>query len=74
MADDLVETRERELKFDVSPDWVLPTVYSAGDDARGLEPVTLRLITTYYDTASRDLLAVGVTLRRRTGDADQGWH
>ncbi|KUJ52133.1 metal-binding protein [Streptomyces albus subsp. albus] len=36
------------------------------------DPVTLD--ATYYDTADRRLAADGVTLRRRTGGADQGWH
>lgn len=32
------------------------------------------LDATYYDTAARRLAADGITLRRRTGGGDEGWH
>ena len=31
-------------------------------------------VATYYDTPDLRLLAAGVTLRRRTGGVDEGWH
>ena len=34
---------------------------------------TVRLDSVYFDTADHDLLARGITLRCRTGDADNGW-
>ena len=34
---------------------------------------TIRLDSVYFDTADHDLLARGITLRCRTGDADNGW-
>ncbi|WP_250442613.1 CYTH and CHAD domain-containing protein [Actinotalea sp. C106] len=33
-----------------------------------------RLRATYFDTAELDLAAAGLTLRRRTGGSDAGWH
>ena len=33
-----------------------------------------RLRATYFDTAELDLTAAGLTLRRRTGGSDAGWH
>ncbi|WP_371678558.1 CHAD domain-containing protein [Streptomyces sp. NBC_01276] len=35
---------------------------------------TVRLDAVYYDTADRRLAAAGLTLRRRTGGQDAGWH
>ncbi|WP_372407652.1 CHAD domain-containing protein [Streptomyces luteireticuli] len=42
----------------------------AGVRARGV----VELDAVYYDTADRRLLAAGITLRRRTGGSDAGWH
>src|SRR4051812_22028558 len=38
------------------------------------EPVQHRLAATYFDTADLRLAAAGLTLRRRTGGDDAGWH
>lgn len=38
------------------------------------EPEQQRLVATYYDTADLRLATAGVTLRRRTGGEDAGWH
>src|SRR3954470_6647615 len=38
------------------------------------EPVRQRLEATYFDTADLRLAAAGLTLRRRTGGDDAGWH
>lgn len=65
---------ERELKYDVPEDWVLPDPASLCPDGASVEVETVHLHSAYFDTADRDLLRHGVTLRRRTGDADTGWH
>lgn len=65
------EYRERELKFDVPPDWQLPD--PAGLTAGTVDRRLVELETTYFDTAERDLLRHRLTLRRRTGDLDAGW-
>jgi CHAD domain-containing protein len=62
---------ERELKFDVSADWTLPE--PPRPVAAGVEREVVRLETTYFDTDARDLLRSRLTLRRRRGDADEGW-
>ena len=36
--------------------------------------VRLQLAATYFDTADLRLAAAGLTLRRRTGGEDAGWH
>ena len=38
------------------------------------EPKSYQLDATYYDTAGLDLLRSKMTLRRRTGGPDAGWH
>src|SRR6476469_5259062 len=60
--------------------------YTPGDDSevpdlRGLDgvarvggPQTTLLRATYLDTRDLALLRGGVTLRRRTGGEDEGWH
>ena len=38
------------------------------------EPVQHRLVGTYFDTVDLHLASAGLTLRRRTGGEDAGWH
>ncbi|KRF07576.1 hypothetical protein ASG88_01720 [Nocardioides sp. Soil777] len=62
------EQREVERKYDVDPDAVVPDLPGA------VEPVEHDLVATYYDTPDLRLQAAGITLRRRTGGVDEGWH
>lgn len=68
------EYREREDKYDVDPDFVLPDLAPALPPGGRIETTELRLTSTYYDTAAADLRRNRLTLRRREGDADTGWH
>jgi CHAD domain-containing protein len=65
---------EAEVKLDVDPGWEVPDLASVAGVARvddgGVQP----LVATYLDTADHRLLASWVTLRRRTGGHDAGWH
>jgi CHAD domain-containing protein len=65
---------ELELKYDVPDGWVLPDAARVAPDGASVQVETVRLHSAYYDTLDRDLLRHGVTLRRRTGDDDTGWH
>ena len=47
---------------------------SAGTPGRACPGVPDELRAVYYDTRDRTLQRLGVTLRRRTGGADAGWH
>ncbi|MFF5715679.1 CHAD domain-containing protein [Streptomyces buecherae] len=72
--------REIERKYEAAPGGApldlaalsalaeLPGVASVVDDG------VTALDATYYDTADQRLAADGVTLRRRTGGSDEGWH
>lgn len=69
-----VVVRERERKFDLDPSQPIPQLTGAGPVAAQREPVRAALDAAYFDTDDRRLLRAGVTLRRRTGGADAGWH
>ncbi|HJQ47774.1 MAG TPA: CYTH and CHAD domain-containing protein [Amycolatopsis sp.] len=66
--------RERERKFDLDPDRPVPRLEGAGPVARQCQPDRIVLTATYFDTADHRLLRSNVTLRKRTGGADAGWH
>lgn len=65
---------ETERKYDVDAATVFPNLAEAeGVDAVG-QPLEHRLEAVYFDTSGLDLARRGVTLRRRTGGTDEGWH
>ncbi|HPZ93712.1 MAG: CYTH and CHAD domain-containing protein [Mycobacterium sp.] len=65
---------ELERKFDVPDDAVTPSFHGLAAIAR-VETVKIQsLEAVYYDTPGHDLSARKVTLRRRTGGSDAGWH
>lgn len=70
MADHL----EIEQKFDVDEDFERPDFGTLAGEVTAAEPVLLHLAATYYDTADMRLAANKITLRRRTGGTDEGWH
>ncbi|QTD98524.1 CYTH and CHAD domain-containing protein [Streptomyces cyanogenus] len=65
--------REIERKYE-SDDSGLPDLTGAGGVAAVLDKGLVDLDATYYDTADERLTAASLTLRRRTGGADAGWH
>lgn len=69
-----VDHREREVKFDVPVDWQLPEPAALVPRDGSSEHLTFELDATYFDTAGGDLMRSGVTLRRRSGGEDEGWH
>jgi CHAD domain-containing protein len=64
---------EREDKWEVSDQFVLPPPSEAAGDDVMVERSTIELASVYYDTADHDLQHHGVSLRRREGDDDTGW-
>src|ERR1700677_942010 len=70
MADHL----EIEQKFDADPDLERPDFAAVTTGVAAAAPVLHRLSATYFDTADGRLQAAKITLRRRTGGTDAGWH
>jgi CHAD domain-containing protein len=67
-------TTEVERKYDVPPGFRLPSPARVAGVARVDRPVEHRLDATYYDTADLRLVRQRITLRRRAGGGDEGWH
>ncbi|GGX70507.1 CYTH and CHAD domain-containing protein [Streptomyces hiroshimensis] len=74
MADTL---REIERKYEAgnhAGGASLPDLSRVAGVASVTDEGTHKLDAVYYDTADRRLAAAGITLRRRTGGSDEGWH
>lgn len=65
---------ETELKFDVGPGFDLPDLSGLADGLTVTGPAATLLVASYYDTGDLRRAAAGITLRRRTGGDDEGWH
>ena len=77
--------REVELKYSADDEFELPSLVQlvadvAGSSLPGDAPLAdgvateHRLEAVYFDTPDLRLAAAGLTLRRRTGGDDSGWH
>jgi CHAD domain-containing protein len=64
---------ERERKY-APADGAGPPRLSELPDVAGVEVVEHELESVYFDTHELDLASAGITLRRRTGGDDAGWH
>jgi inorganic triphosphatase YgiF len=65
---------ETERKYDADADFVLPDLGGLPGVAAAAPPERYHLSATYYDTEDLALIGSKVTLRRRTGGTDEGWH
>jgi CHAD domain-containing protein len=65
---------EVERKFDVDPSTRPPSFDGLAGVARTEDAGTQALDAVYFDTAEHDLASNRITLRRRTGGLDAGWH
>ncbi|NEB37053.1 CYTH and CHAD domain-containing protein [Streptomyces sp. SID14515] len=66
--------REIERKYEATDDTRLPDLTRAAGVDRSVHRGLTELDAVYYDTADLRLAADALTLRRRTGGADEGWH
>ncbi len=66
--------REIERKYDVSQDAELPPLGELPSVASVPAPAELSLGAVYFDTPDLALARAGISLRRRTGGDDAGWH
>jgi CHAD domain-containing protein len=65
---------EVEDKYEVRDGFTVPDLAGVGAAAEMGQPVTTDLEATYFDTEDLRLIRNRLTLRRRTGGADEGWH
>lgn len=68
------EQLEVELKFDVEAGTTPPDLRVLPGVTDAQAPQTFGLDATYFDTDNLDLAGNRITLRRRTGGHDGGWH
>ncbi|MFE7133958.1 CHAD domain-containing protein [Streptomyces sp. NPDC057638] len=66
--------REIERKYEADPDTDLPDLTRVTGVSAVADHGVAELDATYYDTADLRLAAATITLRRRTGGDDAGWH
>jgi inorganic triphosphatase YgiF len=69
----MAEHLEIEQKFDVDTGFERPS-FADLPGVSAAPPVLHHLSATYFDTADGRLAAGKITLRRRTGGPDEGWH
>lgn len=74
MTDAPVTVREIERKYELPRGGRLPALSGVAGVAGETEAEPVQLEAVYYDTDDLRLLGDGVTLRRRTGGDDAGWH
>jgi inorganic triphosphatase YgiF len=67
---------ETEQKYDADADFVLPKLGNLPDlgGRRVADPKRIYLSATYFDTEDLALIQHKITLRRRVGGDDEGWH
>lgn len=66
--------REIETKLAAGPQVRIPSLRTVPGVASVGASTTFELDATYFDTDELDLLQARLTLRRRTGGHDAGWH
>ncbi|MFF8602586.1 CHAD domain-containing protein [Streptomyces sp. NPDC015232] len=66
--------REIERKYEATGDRPLPDLTRVPRVAEVVDDGVMELDAVYYDTPDLRLAADGLTLRRRTGGSDAGWH
>src|SRR6516164_7150796 len=65
---------EIERKYAVDAGFVLPDLAAVPGVAAVTSPRTYHLTAVYHDTPGQRLAAARITLRRRIGGTDSGWH
>jgi inorganic triphosphatase YgiF len=68
------ETIEIERKYEVGAGFTVPALDGVPGVGEVAAPRRYRLTAIYFDTAGLALANARVTLRRRTGGTDAGWH
>ena len=74
MTDTTGKHLEIEQKYDAVADFVLPDLAGLGGRTKATARQRYYLSATYFDTDELDLFRNRITLRRRVGGPDEGWH
>jgi inorganic triphosphatase YgiF len=74
VTDNTGDYLEIEQKYDAGADFVLPDLSGLEGRAKTSRPRRYYLSATYFDTEELDLIRNRITLRRRVGGTDEGWH
>ena len=69
-----VQATETETKYEMPAGTALPPLGELPGVDGSREAGSEQLDAEYYDTADLRLIRAGITLRRRSGGADAGWH
>ena len=65
---------ETEQKYDAAADFILPDLSGLEGRTKATGRQRYYLSATYFDTEELDLIKNRITLRRRVGGPDEGWH
>ena len=74
MTDTTGKHLETEQKYDAAADFILPDLNGLDGRAKATGRHRYYLSATYFDTEDLDLIKNRITLRRRVGGPDEGWH
>ncbi|MEX0174060.1 CHAD domain-containing protein [Streptomyces sp. LMG1-1-1.1] len=66
--------REIERKYEATGETPVPDLTKVPEVSQAVDRGVMELDAVYYDTPDLRLAADSVTLRRRTGGSDAGWH
>lgn len=70
----LTQGHEVEVKYSVDAGLLVPDLTRLSPVSAAEGPVVHRLSAVYFDTADLRLTRAKITLRRRVGGKDDGWH
>lgn len=74
MTDTTGKHLETEQKYDAAADFTLPDLSGLEGRTKASGRQRYYLSATYFDTEDLDLIKNRITLRRRVGGPDEGWH
>jgi inorganic triphosphatase YgiF len=74
VTDNTGDYLETEQKYDADAGFVLPDLSGLEGRVKSAGPRRYYLSATYFDTEELDLIRHRITLRRRVGGGDEGWH
>ena len=74
MTDTTGKHLETEQKYDAAADFILPDLGGLVGRTKATRRQRYYLSATYFDTDELDLIKNRITLRRRVGGPDEGWH